>query len=51
MVVGLPYLSWVMYDFLVYQTGAEPAEYFSVQKRPYYKTYQKTTNQFFPKLF
>jgi hypothetical protein len=25
----LPYLSYIMYDFLVYQTGAYPAEYFS----------------------
>ena len=49
-VVGasLVYLSWGMYVFLVHQTGAVPAEYFSVQKRPDYKRYQETTNQFFP---
>jgi len=45
---ALIYLSRGMYVFLVYQTGAEPSEYFSVQKRPEYKSYQKTTNQFFP---
>jgi len=39
MAAGLPYLSYGMYDFLVYQTGAVPAEYFSVQKRPDYKKY------------
>ena len=45
---GLIYLSRGMYVFLVYQTGAEPAEYYSVQKRPDYAAYQQTTNQFFP---
>lgn len=45
---GLLYLSRGMYVFLVYQTGAVPSEYFSVQKRPGYKAYQDTTNQFFP---
>ena len=46
--LGLLYLSRGMYVFLVYQTGAEPSEYFSVQKRPDYKAYQESTNQFFP---
>jgi len=32
----------------VYHTGAVPAEYYSVQKRPEYKSYQQTTNIFFP---
>ena len=32
-------LSYGMYDFLVYQTGAIPAEFYSVQKRPDYKKY------------
>ena len=45
---GLLYLSRGMYVFLVYQTGAVPAEYYSVQKRPDYANYQQTTNQFFP---
>ena len=45
---GLLYLSRGMYVFLVYQTGAQPSEYFSVQKRPDYKAYQESTNQFFP---
>ena len=41
-------ISYVMYDFLVYQTGAIPAEYFSVQKRPDYKKFQQTTPMFCP---
>ncbi|MBT6178753.1 MAG: DUF1295 domain-containing protein [Deltaproteobacteria bacterium] len=45
---GLLYLSRGMYVFLVYQTGAVPSEYFSVQKRPGYKAYQESTNRFFP---
>ena len=36
------------YDCLVYWTGAEPAEHFSVLKRPLYKAYQSTTRCFFP---
>jgi len=46
--VGLLYVSRIMYTTLVYYTGAKPAEYFSVQKRPEYKDYQETTNMFFP---
>lgn len=38
----------VMYFTLVYATGAKPAEYFSVRKRPGYAEYQRTTNIFFP---
>ncbi|MFT6368617.1 MAG: steroid 5-alpha reductase family enzyme [Bacteroidia bacterium] len=37
-----------MYVTLVYATGAVPAEYFSVKRRPAYADYQKTTNRFFP---
>jgi len=49
-VVGLAllYVSRFMYHTLVYYTGAEPAEHYSVQKRPDYANYQKTTNRFFP---
>ncbi|MEO1366341.1 MAG: DUF1295 domain-containing protein [Acidobacteriota bacterium] len=45
---GLFFVSRVMYQTLVHFTGAKPAEYFSVQKRPAYVDYQKTTNRFFP---
>ena len=45
---GLCYLSYMMYTFLVYQTGARPAEYWSVQKRPAYREYQRSTNMFWP---
>ena len=45
---GLVYASRMMYTTLVYYTGAVPAEYYSVQKRPDYKVYQATTNRFFP---
>ncbi|MBF0238616.1 MAG: DUF1295 domain-containing protein [SAR324 cluster bacterium] len=40
--------SVMMYTTLVYLTGAVPAEYYSLQKRPQYSEYQKTTNMFFP---
>jgi len=46
--VGLLFTSRVMYTTLVYYTGAVPAEYYSVKKRPEYKKYQQTTNIFFP---
>jgi steroid 5-alpha reductase family enzyme len=45
---GLLFASWKMFSTLVFDTGAEPSEYYSAQKRPEYKTYQKTTNMFFP---
>jgi steroid 5-alpha reductase family enzyme len=45
---GLLMASRMMYSTLVYHTGAVPAEYYSVQKRPEYKAYQETTNIFFP---
>jgi steroid 5-alpha reductase family enzyme len=38
----------MMYLTLVYLTGAVPAEYFSVSKRPEYRAYQQSTNRFFP---
>jgi steroid 5-alpha reductase family enzyme len=41
--------SKMMYSTLVYYTGAKPSEYYSVQKRPEYKEYQRTTSMFFPK--
>ena len=48
--VGVLFMaSRVMYTTLVYYTGAVPAEYYSVQKRPEYKEYQRTTSMFFPK--
>jgi steroid 5-alpha reductase family enzyme len=40
--------SAMMYTTLVYLTGAVPAEYFSVRKRPEYAEYQQRTNRFFP---
>ena len=46
--VGLPGLSYLMYQTLVYFTGALPAEYYSLQSRPDYADYQATTNRFFP---
>jgi len=46
--VGLLMTSKIMYVTLVTYTGAIPAEHYSVQKRPAYKDYQKTTNMFFP---
>lgn len=36
------------YDCLVYWTGAAPAEFRSVQRRPAFKSYQLTTNVLFP---
>ena len=45
---GLLFASRMMYTTLVYYTGAVPAEYYSVQKRPEYKAYQTATNRFFP---
>lgn len=46
--LGLLFISRIMYLTLVYLTGAKPAEYYSLQKRPEYKNYQQTTNIFFP---
>ena len=49
--LGLLSISAQMYWCLVYYTGAKPAEYYSVLKRPEYKEYQKTTPMFFPNFF
>jgi steroid 5-alpha reductase family enzyme len=46
--LALLFVSRIMYSTLVYYTGAVPAEFYSVQKRPAYSDYQKTTNRFFP---
>lgn len=46
--LGLLFVSRTMYVTLVTYTGAVPAEYYSVQKRPEYRDYQATTNMFFP---
>jgi|TARA_B110001469_G_scaffold76639_1_gene72642 steroid 5-alpha reductase family enzyme len=46
--LGILFASRMMYTTLVYYTGAVPAEFYSAQKRPEYKTYQETTNIFFP---
>ena len=46
--LGLLFTSRMMYTTLVYHTGAIPSEYYSLKKRPEYKTYQETTNIFFP---
>lgn len=40
--------SAMLYTTLVYLTGAIPAEYYSLRKRPDYAEYQRTTNRFFP---
>lgn len=45
---GLLMASRMMYTTLVYYTGAVPAEFYSLKKRPEYKEYQQTTNIFFP---
>ena len=46
--VALIYTSRLMYNTLVYYTGAIPSEYYSVQKRSDYKKYQYQTPIFFP---
>lgn len=46
--VGLMMVSYMMYSTLVFYTGAVPAEYYSLKKRPQYKAYQESTNRFFP---
>jgi steroid 5-alpha reductase family enzyme len=49
--ISLIYISFLMYQTLVFLTGAVPSEYYSLIKRPDYKKYQMTTNMFFPNLF
>lgn len=46
--LGAAGASAMMYITLVHLTGAIPAEYYSVRKRPEYARYQATTNRFFP---
>ena len=46
--LALLFTSRLMYATLVYETGAVPSEYFSLEKRSGYKRYQETTNRFFP---
>jgi len=46
--VALFFVSRTFYDCLNYWTGAEPAEFFSSQKRPAYRDYQKRVRVFFP---
>ncbi len=46
--VGTASASVMMYITLVYLTGAEPAEFYSVQKRAGYREYQQRTPRFFP---
>lgn len=46
--LGLCLVSWTLYVTLTKHTGARPAEYYSVRKRPDYRHYQATTNMFFP---
>ena len=44
----LAMLSRFLYDCLMYWTGAEPAEHFSVRKRPAYAAYQRSVRVFWP---
>jgi steroid 5-alpha reductase family enzyme len=46
--LGAMCASVMLYITLVYLTGAKPAEYYSVRKRPAYKEYQEKTSMFFP---
>jgi steroid 5-alpha reductase family enzyme len=46
--LGLLYIVRIMYWVLNTYSGAEPAEYYSLQKRPDYAEYQRTTSMFFP---
>ena len=47
--VALLYLSYVMYVVLTHYSGAVPAEFYTVQKRPGYAEYQRRTSMFFPR--
>lgn len=46
--IGALFASVMLYITLVYLTGAKPAEYYSVRKRPEYRAYQESTSMFFP---
>lgn len=45
---GCGFLLYAMYNALVFYSGAVPAEFYSLQKRPDYTAYKAQTNQFFP---
>lgn len=47
--LALLFLSYVMYVVLTHYSGAVPAEYYTVQKRPGYKDYQRRISMFFPR--
>ena len=49
--ISLLYITILMYKTLVFLTGAIPSEYYSLIKRPDYKSYKQTTNMFFPNFF
>ena len=49
--ISLLYITILMYQTLVFLTGAIPSEYYSLIKRPDYKSYKQTTNMFFPNFF
>ena len=51
LLISLIYVSKIMYNTLVYYTGAIPSEYYSKQRRPGYSEIQKKTNMFFPGIF
>ena len=48
---SLLYITILMYQTLVFLTGAIPSEYYSLIRRPDYKKYKQTTNMFFPNFF
>ena len=48
---SLLYITILMYQTLVFLTGAIPSEYYSLIKRPDYKSFKQTTNMFFPNFF
>ena len=48
---SLLYITILMYQTLVFLTGTIPSEYYSLIKRPDYKSYKQTTNMFFPNFF
>ena len=47
--LGALLVSYFMYNTLVYYSGAIPAEFYSVQKRPAFADYQRRTSRFFPR--
>jgi steroid 5-alpha reductase family enzyme len=49
LLLALIFLSHVMYTVLVYYSGAVPAEFHSLLKRPGYAEYQRRTPMFFPR--